>query len=57
MSKLVSGMGNLMRNLPSHTKKMKFWRGEVEWDRNEGRKLRQRVINFVILVDDASVPS
>lgn len=40
-----------------HTKKKKFWRGEVEWDRNEGKKLRQRVINFVILVDDASVPS
>lgn len=56
MRNLFNGMGNLIRNLPSHKKK-KFWRREVERDRNEGRRLRQRVTNCVILVDDASVPS
>lgn len=58
MSNLLNGMGNLNRK-PSLIQKRSYSGGERlsggEGNRSEGRGLRQRVINFVILEAAASV--
>lgn len=60
MSNRFNGMGNLLKNLLSY-KREGISGGEMlsgtKGNRNEGRGLRQRFINFVILVDAASVLS